>query len=123
MPLRRLLRRSAAVSGGLRRSLATAASHPPWAALCHSAWTVGAPGAQVRLAEPPRSSEVYVPEQLLKTGPLPDPDGDGEGGGGEVVDVRRLDVSDRHEFIERVFRVADEDNQRFLQKLRDRIDR
>ncbi|VAI77417.1 unnamed protein product [Triticum turgidum subsp. durum] len=39
------------------------------------------------------------------------------------VDVRRLDVSDRHEFIERVFRVADEDNQRFLQKLRDRIDR
>ncbi|XP_044961616.1 ABC transporter G family member 42-like [Hordeum vulgare subsp. vulgare] len=38
------------------------------------------------------------------------------------VDVRRLDVSERQEFIERVFRVADEDNQRFLQKLRDRID-
>ena len=39
------------------------------------------------------------------------------------VDVRRLAVGDRQEFIERVFRVAEEDNRRFLQKLRDRIDR
>ncbi|KAG2612265.1 hypothetical protein PVAP13_4KG267400 [Panicum virgatum] len=39
------------------------------------------------------------------------------------VDVRKLAVGDRQEFIERVFRVADEDNQRFLQKLRNRIDR
>jgi hypothetical protein len=39
------------------------------------------------------------------------------------VDVRKLGVGDRQEFIERVFRVADEDNQRFLQKLRNRIDR
>ncbi|VAH20187.1 uncharacterized protein LOC119348464 [Triticum dicoccoides] len=85
MPPRHLLRLSAAVSGGLRRSLTTAASHPPWAAMCHSAWTVGAPSAQVRLAEPPRISEVYVPEQLLKTGPLPDPDGDFVQGHGGAV--------------------------------------
>ncbi|WVZ79813.1 hypothetical protein U9M48_027347 [Paspalum notatum var. saurae] len=39
------------------------------------------------------------------------------------VDVRKLGVGERQEFIERVFRVADEDNQRFLQKLRNRIDR
>ncbi|EEE65874.1 hypothetical protein OsJ_21675 [Oryza sativa Japonica Group] len=39
------------------------------------------------------------------------------------VDVRRLGVGERQEFIERVFRVAEEDNQRFLQKLRNRIDR
>ncbi|KAM0890718.1 hypothetical protein ACQ4PT_026875 [Festuca glaucescens] len=39
------------------------------------------------------------------------------------VDVRRLAVGERQGFIERVFRVAEEDNQRFLQKLRDRIDR
>ncbi|GJM98188.1 hypothetical protein PR202_ga15175 [Eleusine coracana subsp. coracana] len=39
------------------------------------------------------------------------------------VDVRRLGVGERQEFIERVFRVAEEDNQRLLQKLRNRIDR
>ncbi|XP_062229007.1 ABC transporter G family member 42 [Phragmites australis] len=39
------------------------------------------------------------------------------------VDVRKLGLGDRQEFIERVFRVAEEDNQRFLQKLRNRIDR
>ncbi|OEL16174.1 ABC transporter G family member 42 [Dichanthelium oligosanthes] len=39
------------------------------------------------------------------------------------VDVRKLGLGERQEFIERVFRVADEDNQRFLQKLRNRIDR
>lgn len=39
------------------------------------------------------------------------------------VDVRKLGVGERQEFIERVFRVAEEDNQRFLQKLRNRIDR
>ncbi|VAI77392.1 unnamed protein product [Triticum turgidum subsp. durum] len=39
------------------------------------------------------------------------------------VDVRKLAVGERQEFIERVFRVAEEDNQRFLRKLRDRIDR
>ncbi|VAI89908.1 unnamed protein product [Triticum turgidum subsp. durum] len=39
------------------------------------------------------------------------------------VDVRKLAVGERQEFIERVFRVAEEDNRRFLRKLRDRIDR
>ncbi|XP_062178966.1 ABC transporter G family member 42-like [Phragmites australis] len=51
-----------------------------------------------------------------------------EAGGGKPrqykeVDVRKLGVGERQEFIERVFRVAEEDNQRFLQKLRNRIDR
>lgn len=41
----------------------------------------------------------------------------------KAVDVRKLGVGERQEFIERVFRVAEEDNQRFLQKLRNRLDR
>ncbi|KAJ3692072.1 hypothetical protein LUZ60_012422 [Juncus effusus] len=39
------------------------------------------------------------------------------------VDVRKLGMGERQEFIERVFRVAEEDNEKFLRKLRDRIDR
>ena len=39
------------------------------------------------------------------------------------VDVRKLGVNDRQEFIGRVFKVAEEDNERFLRKLRDRIDK
>lgn len=39
------------------------------------------------------------------------------------VDVRKLDVNDRIEFIDRLFRVAEEDNEKFLTKLRDRIDK
>lgn len=37
------------------------------------------------------------------------------------VDVRKLGVAERQEFIDRVFKVAEEDNGRFLEKLRDRI--
>ncbi|XP_020088222.1 ABC transporter G family member 42-like [Ananas comosus] len=55
-------------------------------------------------------------------------DGGGGGGGGgryehRQVDVRKLGIGERQEFIERVFRVAEEDNERFLKKLRHRIDR
>ncbi|KAF9613768.1 hypothetical protein IFM89_011492 [Coptis chinensis] len=39
------------------------------------------------------------------------------------VDVRELDVNDRKAFIDRVFKVAEEDNEKFLKKFRDRIDR
>lgn len=39
------------------------------------------------------------------------------------VDVRKLRTGERQEFIERAFRVTDEDNERFLKKLRDRVDR
>lgn len=39
------------------------------------------------------------------------------------VDVRKLDVKDRQQFIDRLFRVAEEDNQKFLQKFRKRIDK
>ncbi|KAF3333372.1 ABC transporter G family member 42 [Carex littledalei] len=60
-----------------------------------------------------------------------------DGGGGEnrddrgarvefehkEVDVRKLGMKDREEFIRRVFRVADEDNEKFLHKFRERIDR
>ncbi|PSS17958.1 ABC transporter G family member 36 like [Actinidia chinensis var. chinensis] len=37
------------------------------------------------------------------------------------VDVRNLDLNDRQEFIDRLFRVAEEDNEKFLQKFRHRI--
>uniref|UniRef100_A0ACD5T9Q7 Uncharacterized protein n=1 Tax=Avena sativa TaxID=4498 RepID=A0ACD5T9Q7_AVESA len=70
----RFLRLSAAVAGGVRRSLTTAASHPPWAMMRFSSEVVGAPSVDVRLAEPPRISEIRVPEHLVKTcGGSPDP--------------------------------------------------
>ncbi|KAF7135728.1 hypothetical protein RHSIM_Rhsim08G0227200 [Rhododendron simsii] len=39
------------------------------------------------------------------------------------VDVRKLDVNDRQQFIDRLFRVAEEDNEKFLKKFRNRIDK
>ncbi|OVA08561.1 ABC transporter-like [Macleaya cordata] len=39
------------------------------------------------------------------------------------VDVRSLDMNQRHEFIESIFKVAEEDNDKFLRKFRDRIDK
>lgn len=39
------------------------------------------------------------------------------------VDVRKLETAERQEFISRLFKVAEEDNERFLKKLRDRIDK
>ncbi|XP_002515969.2 ABC transporter G family member 29 [Ricinus communis] len=39
------------------------------------------------------------------------------------VDVRKLDVNDRQRFISTVFKVAEEDNEKFLKKFRQRIDR
>ncbi|CAA0842185.1 ABC transporter G family member 29 [Striga hermonthica] len=40
-----------------------------------------------------------------------------------VVDVRKLGTTRRREFIDRFFKVADEDNDKFLSKLKNRIDR
>ncbi|XP_026448913.1 ABC transporter G family member 36-like [Papaver somniferum] len=39
------------------------------------------------------------------------------------VDVRNLDVNERLAFIERIFKVAEEDNEKFLKKFRNRIDK
>ncbi|KAJ0964794.1 hypothetical protein J5N97_025932 [Dioscorea zingiberensis] len=39
------------------------------------------------------------------------------------VDVRKMGVNEKQEFIERVFKVAEEDNERFLKKLRNRVDK
>lgn len=39
------------------------------------------------------------------------------------VDVRNLDLNDRQRFIDRIFKVAEEDNEKFLRKFRDRIDK
>ncbi|XP_077218109.1 ABC transporter G family member 42-like [Tasmannia lanceolata] len=39
------------------------------------------------------------------------------------VDVRKLNVDERQEFIERIFKVAEEDNEKFLKKFRKRIDK
>lgn len=39
------------------------------------------------------------------------------------VDVRSLSVEERREFIDRIFKVAEEDNERFLRKFRNRIDK
>ncbi|GER36148.1 pleiotropic drug resistance protein [Striga asiatica] len=40
-----------------------------------------------------------------------------------IVDVRKLGRDERQEFIDRFFKVAEEDNEKFLKKLRNRIDR
>lgn len=41
----------------------------------------------------------------------------------KAVDVRKLDMNDRQQFIDRIFKVAEEDNERFLRKFRNRIDK
>ncbi|KAL4583825.1 hypothetical protein LXL04_008409 [Taraxacum kok-saghyz] len=39
------------------------------------------------------------------------------------IDVRKLDPNERQEFIDRIFKVAEEDNEKFLRKFRNRIDK
>ncbi|KAK4489415.1 hypothetical protein RD792_005224 [Penstemon davidsonii] len=39
------------------------------------------------------------------------------------VDVRKLGLTDKREFIDRVFKIAEEDNEKFLIKFRNRIDK
>lgn len=39
------------------------------------------------------------------------------------VDVRKLDTDERQKFIDRIFKVAEEDNEKFLKKFRNRIDK
>ncbi|GAB4850286.1 transcription factor [Ancistrocladus abbreviatus] len=39
------------------------------------------------------------------------------------VDVRKLDMNERIQFIDRLFEVAEEDNEKFFKKFRDRIDK
>lgn len=41
----------------------------------------------------------------------------------KYVDVRKLTENDREDFIRRNFNVADDDNEKFLERLRDRFDR
>lgn len=43
-------------------------------------------------------------------------------GAHQVLDVRKLDMNDRGKFIDRVLKVPEEDNERFLTKLRSRFD-
>jgi len=47
----------------------------------------------------------------------------GAGGGKGLVDVHSLDPQQRRALLERLVRVADEDNERFLLKLKDRVER
>lgn len=47
----------------------------------------------------------------------------GEGGEKEEVDIHDLDLHDRKRLLERLVRTAEEDNERFLLKLRDRMER
>ncbi|KAK1376051.1 Pigment permease [Heracleum sosnowskyi] len=46
-----------------------------------------------------------------------------QGGGLNEVDIDNLGVNQRKNLLERLVRIADEDNEKFLLKLRDRIDR
>jgi len=39
------------------------------------------------------------------------------------VDVRKLDLNDKQKFIDAIFKVAEEDNEKFLKKFRNRIDK
>jgi len=46
-----------------------------------------------------------------------------DAGASKEVDVRKLDVNERQKIIDRIFKVAEEDNEKFLRKFRDRIDK
>ncbi|CAN1836619.1 ABC transporter G family member 36, partial [Linum perenne] len=48
---------------------------------------------------------------------------DNHGGVHKQVDVARLGDGDRQQFIDQIFRVAEEDNEKFLKKFRERIDK
>jgi len=39
------------------------------------------------------------------------------------VDVRKLDGNERQEFIDRIFKVAEEDNEKYLSKFRNRLEK
>lgn len=43
--------------------------------------------------------------------------------GSREVDVRKLDIDDRHKFIDALLKVADEDNEKFLTRFRNRVDK
>ncbi|CAM8888399.1 unnamed protein product [Rhodiola kirilowii] len=43
--------------------------------------------------------------------------------GHKQVDVRKLDGNDRQQFIEKLFKVAEEDNEKYLKRFRNRIDK
>ena len=45
------------------------------------------------------------------------------GGEANEIDVMKLGLQERRELLERLVRIAEEDNEKFLLKLRDRIDR
>jgi hypothetical protein len=45
------------------------------------------------------------------------------GGVGQEVDIQGLGLAERKNLIERLMRTAEEDNERFLLKLRDRMER
>ncbi|CAN6330865.1 unnamed protein product [Urochloa humidicola] len=56
--------------------------------------------------------------------PVPDDaGGDGAAAAARVVDVRGLGPHERRALMERLVRVAEEDNERFLLKLKDRVER
>lgn len=52
-----------------------------------------------------------------------DDDGEGRKFVSNEVDISKLGLHDRKALLERIFRVVEEDNERFLNRLRDRIDR
>lgn len=41
----------------------------------------------------------------------------------KVVDVRKLDMNDRQKFMDKLFKVPEEDNEKYLKKFRHRIDK
>ncbi|KAL4292329.1 hypothetical protein AHAS_Ahas18G0017200 [Arachis hypogaea] len=41
--------------------------------------------------------------------------------GHKEVDVRKLDINERQQIIDKIFKVAEEDNEKFLTKFRNRI--
>ncbi|QHN85763.1 hypothetical protein HN51_040080 [Arachis hypogaea] len=55
----------------------------------------------------------------LRKGLLASPDG----GGVSEIDIKKLGLQEKRELLERLVRIAEEDNEKFLLKLRDRIDR
>jgi hypothetical protein len=68
---------SAAVCGRLRRSLSTAASHPPWAFIYRTV-LIKSPiqGSSIQLSVPPCASTLFIPRHLVDLRPHPEPGSD-----------------------------------------------
>lgn len=62
-------------------------------------------------------------QTIAEGGDLPQGGGGGNRMQHKEVDVTKLDMNDRQQIIDQIFKVAEEDNEKFLRKFRNRTDK